>query len=160
MNNTLFEKGHDALEHTTYYLMPSDSRDAEETSGVPVNLQGKRAVVVEDQGLTQMQLKKVLQRQGVEIVGVASNGAEAVEVVLTTRPDFVLMDIHMPIMNGLDAAERILAEYHVCIVMLTAYSEQEYQRRAQELGACGYSLKPITAASLIPTIQHALQRFS
>src|SRR5690242_14654533 len=89
-------------------------------------LSGKRVAVVEDEGITQLQLSRILRSQGLEVVGTAADGQEAVEVVLATRPDLVLMDIRMPIMDGLEASERILAEYPVCIVMLTAFSDEEY----------------------------------
>ncbi len=65
----------------------------------------------------------------------------------------------MPVMDGLEASERILAEYRVCIVMLTAFSEEEYQQRAQELGTCGYVLKPITAETLLPELEAAYDKF-
>lgn len=122
-------------------------------------LSGKRAVIVEDQGVTQLQLQRILRSEGVEIVGVASNGLDAVEVVLGTRPDLVLMDTQMPEMDGIEASRRILSEYSVCIIMLTAYLEEEYQEAAKEAGACGYAVKPVTAATLLPQIVAALNIF-
>jgi response regulator NasT len=123
-------------------------------------LSGKRVAVVEDEGITQLQLSRILRSQGLEVVGTAADGQEAVEVVLATRPDLVRMDIRMPIMDGLEASERILAEYPVCIVMLTAFSDEEYVARAREIGTCGYVLKPITAETLMPQLQAALHRFN
>lgn len=122
---------------------------------VPMDLTGKRVVVVEDEGITQLQIRKMLKRQGLEVVGDAANGKEAVEVVLATRPDIVLMDIRMPIMDGLEASRQILEQYQVCIVMLTAFSEKEYQNKAQEIGTCGYVIKPITSETLMPQIEAA-----
>jgi YesN/AraC family two-component response regulator len=124
-----------------------------------LSLQGKRAVIVEDEGITQLQLTKMLRSQGIEVAGTAGNGKEAVDVVLQERPDLVLMDIRMPIMNGLEAAERILAVYRVCIVMLTAFSDAEYQQRAEALGTCGYVLKPITVETLMPQLKTAFHSF-
>src|SRR5579884_604559 len=123
-------------------------------------LKEKRAVIVEDEGVTQLQLRRILQSAGMKVVGLAANGREAVEVVLEKKPDVVLMDIRMPIMDGLEASRRILQHYRVCIVMLTAFSDEEYQQEAQKLGTCGYVFKPVTAALLLPQLAAALQKFS
>lgn len=123
-------------------------------------LRGKRAVIVEDEGITQLQLKKMLLSHGIQVVGTASNGKEGVDFVLKERPDFVLMDIRMPVMNGLEAIERILAEYSVCIVMLTAYSGEDYRQRAQALGASGYVLKPVIAETLLPQLKAAYYHYN
>lgn len=120
---------------------------------------GKRAVIVEDEGITQLQLTRILRSQGIEVVATAANGQEAVEIVLKEHPDFVLMDIRMPVMDGLEASERILAQLSVCIVMLTAFSDEEYQQRAETLGTCGYVLKPVTVETLIPELEAAYQKF-
>jgi two-component system, response regulator PdtaR len=133
-------------------IVPGPDTDA-------VLLRGKRAVIVEDEGITQLQLKKLLRAEGIQVVGTASNGREGVEFVLRERPDFVLMDVRMPEMDGLEATERILAEYRVCIVMLTAFSDQEYRQRAGALGACGYVLKPFTAETLVPQLETAYRQF-
>ncbi|HZT42607.1 MAG TPA: response regulator [Chthonomonadaceae bacterium] len=127
--------------------------------GIGVDLKGKRAVVVEDEGVTQLQLRRMLRSRGVAVVGVAANGQEAIEVVLRHKPDFVLMDIQMPVMNGLEASRRILEQYPVCIVMLTAFSEEEYLQEAQEIGVSGYVLKPVTTETLLPPLTAALQKF-
>jgi CheY-like chemotaxis protein len=124
-----------------------------------ISLRGKRAVIVEDEGITQLQLKKMLQSEGIKVVGTASNGKEGVEFVLKERPDFVLMDIQMPEMDGLEATERILAEFHVCIVMLTAFSDEGYRQRATELGVSGYVLKPVTIETLIPQVKALYHQF-
>jgi two-component system, response regulator PdtaR len=123
-------------------------------------LKDKRAVVVEDEGVTQLQLRKILEAAGVKVVGVAANGKDAIKVVLDHNPDFVLMDVRMPIMDGLEASRRILENRRICIVMLTAFSEEEYQRKAQEIGTCGYVLKPVTSETLIPQIATALRQFN
>ena len=139
---------------------PSPLPSAPQSSASPaVSLVGKRAVIVEDEGITQLQLKKILRAKGVQVVGLAGNGREAVEIVLRERPDFVLMDIKMPVMDGLEATERILAECSACIVMLTAFSDAEYRTRAQALGASGYILKPITSETLMPELEAAFQRY-
>ena len=126
----------------------------------PVELSGKRVVIVEDEGMLQLQLRMMLRSEGMDVVGTAADGETAIKVVLATRPDVVLMDINMPVMNGLEASERILAEFPVCIVMLTAFSEEEYQRKAKKIGTCGYVIKPVTSDTLIPQLLTAVQGFS
>lgn len=118
-------------------------------------LVGKRVVIVEDEGITVLQLRKLLTRAGLLVVGAASNGQDGVDVVLQERPDIVLMDITMPVMNGLDAAELILSHYQVCVVMLTAYGTDEYRERARQIGACGYITKPIHGPRLLPELDAA-----
>lgn len=116
-------------------------------------------VIVEDEGITIMQLRRALTQEGLKVVGIAGNGQEGVEVVLRERPDLVIMDIKMPVMNGIEAARRILESYRTCIVMLTAFSTDEYQQQAREIGAGGYILKPITGATLLPQIEAAYRNF-
>jgi len=123
-------------------------------------LKGKRAVIVEDEGVTQLQLRKILTSQGIDVIGLAANGKDSVDLVLRAKPDLVLMDICMPVMDGLEATRRILQTYSVCIVMLTAFSEEEYQQEAKEIGAAGFVLKPVTSDTLIPQLALAFQNFS
>ncbi len=122
-------------------------------------LAGKKVVIVEDEGITQLQLKKALTKAGLEVVGVAGSGESGVEEVLHERPDIVLMDIKMPgAINGLEATRRILAEFSTCVVMLTAY--ECFQQEALRLGACGYITKPVDSFSLMPALLKAFNRFS
>ena len=123
------------------------------------SLRGKRIAIVEDEGITQLQLSRIVRAEGLEVVGTASDGNRAVELVLSKRPDLVLMDIQMPVMDGLEASELILAQWRVCIVMLTAFSEEELITRAKEIGTCGYVLKPVTVETLMPQLQAAFQLF-
>jgi len=108
----------------------------------------------------QMQLRRILTQAGLRVVAIAGDGQTGVEAVLRERPDLVLMDIKMPVMDGLEAARQILAAYRVCIVMLTAYATEEYRQQAAELGACGYIVKPITAQTLLPQLQRALVQYT
>jgi two-component system, response regulator PdtaR len=123
-------------------------------------LAGKRVVICEDEGITQMQLKRILTQAGLIVVATAADGQAGEEAVLRERPDLVLMDIKMPVMDGLEAAEQILAAYRVCIVMLTAYATGDYQQQAAEIGSCGYIVKPITAQTLLPQLQQAYAQFT
>jgi two-component system, response regulator PdtaR len=126
----------------------------------PAILCDKKAVIVEDEAITQLQLRRILRLYGVDVVGMAGDGEEAVRMVLSLKPDLVLMDVRMPVMDGLEAADRILQQFQVCILMLTAFSEEEYLRRAAEVGACGYVIKPVTNETLLHPLVHALEEFS
>lgn len=124
-------------------------------------LNGKRVVIVEDEGITQMQLHRLLTLMKMEVAGTARSGPKGLETVLAEKPDLVLMDIRMPgEYDGLEAARRILEVQSVCIVMLTAFSEQGFRERAQEIGVCGYIVKPIDQETLIPQLEAALSSFS
>jgi response regulator NasT len=123
------------------------------------SLAGKRLVICEDEGITQMQLRRILIQEGLLVVGSAGDGKTAVEVALRERPEIILMDINMPGMDGLEAARLIRMEYDACIVMLTAYATQEYQNLASDIGAAGYIIKPITAQTLVPQLYDAYAHF-
>ena len=122
-------------------------------------LVGKRVVIAEDEGITQLQLSRTLRRYGMVVVGLADDGQAATEVVLREKPDLVLMDINLPVLDGLRATEAILSQLRVCIVLVTAFSEEAFYQKALELGACGYVIKPITSDTLLPHIQAALESF-
>ncbi len=128
-------------------------------TGSEIGLDGKRVVICEDEAVTQMQLRRALTRAGMAVVGIATNGREAVETTLREKPDIVLMDIRMPVMDGIAATRQILSRYDVCVVMLTAFSNDDYQDQARAMGACGYIVKPITSDVLLPLIQQALDEF-
>lgn len=115
--------------------------------------------MVEDEGIAILQLRRTLTQAGLKVVGAAANGREGVEVVLREKPDLVLMDIRMPVMDGIEATRQILASYSVCVVMLTAYSTDDYLQQAEKVGACGYVLKPVTATTLLAQLQTAFQKF-
>src|SRR5689334_13608171 len=106
-------------------------------------LRGKTAVVVEDEGITQLQIRKSLTQAGMKVLGSAASGLEGVEVVLKNRPELVVMDIKMPgEIDGLEAVRRILGEYRTCVILLTAYDT--FREQARELGVTGYIVKPVT----------------
>ena len=108
-----------------------------------------------------MQLHRIFTLMQVEVVGAAMSAPEGVEAVLREKPDLVLMDIRMPgEYDGLEAARRILEVQSVCIVILTAFSEQSYKDQAQQIGVCGYIVKPIDQETLIPQLEAALTAFS
>jgi two-component system, response regulator PdtaR len=139
---------------------PSLNRQSDPSEGHSPVLVGKSVVVVEDEGVTQMQLRRMLKNAGLNVAASATNGEQGVEAVLRERPDLVLMDIRMPgSIDGLEAAKRILAEYAVCIIILTAFSDEEYRKQAEDLNVCGYVLKPITTETLLPRIENAMRNF-
>ncbi len=110
-------------------------------------------LVVEDEGMTLTLLTRSLTRGGYEVVGTASDGVEAVEQARATEPDFILMDIAMPGMDGIEATKRILADHFIPIIMLTAYGDDYHRDKAREAGAWGYLVKPITRGTLVPAIE-------
>jgi len=126
---------------------------------VGVSLEGKRIVICEDEGVTQLQLRRALTRAGLNVIGVAINGRQGLELALRERPDIILMDIHMPIMDGLEAARRILETFSVCVIMLTAFSDEEYIGKAQAIGTSGYILKPVTSDTLLPQLRKGYEAF-
>ncbi len=140
-------------------LPPAPNRPEASAQRGPLSaLVGKRVVIVEDEGITLLQLRRTLTRAGLNVVATAGNGREGVEAVLRERPDLVLMDIKMPLMDGIEAARRILESYPVCIIMLTAFSTVDFQQQAKEVGACGYILKPITSTILLPQMEAAYRK--
>lgn len=119
---------------------------------------GVKVAVAEDEALIRLDLVEMLQEAGYEVVGQAATGEAAVELINRTRPDVLLMDVRMPAMDGLTAAERISVESPCAIVMLTAFSDPELIARATEAGVTGYLVKPVSSADLIPAIEVALAR--
>ena len=118
-----------------------------------------RVVIADDEPITRMDIKEILTEKGYEVVGEAADGFDAVEICKTQKPDLILMDIKMPLLDGLSAA-RIMAEEGVdaAVVLITAYSEREFIDSAKELGVSGYLVKPIDEKSLIPSIELAVAR--
>ncbi len=136
---------------------PSDfGADAGGTGDVSI-LAGKTAIVVEDEGVTQLQVRIALTKAGMKVLGVARTGREGVELALRTRPQVIVMDIKMPgDIDGLEAARQILAEFDTCVVMLTAFND--YYDEAQKAGASGYVMKPVSFTTLIPLVREAVER--
>ncbi len=122
------------------------------------SLAGKTIVTVEDEGITQLQLRKLLTRAGLVVVGQAMNGQEGVDIVLREKPDLVTMDITMPVMDGIEATPRIMETDDTCIIIVTAYASEEYQTKAREAGACGYLLKPLDSTALLPALEHSYEQ--
>ena len=118
----------------------------------------RRVIVVEDEALIRMDIVEVLRENGFDVVGEASDGETAIALTRELLPDFVVMDITMPKMDGLTAAEAINKERLAPVVMLTAFAQPEFVARAVEAGAIAYVVKPFTPERLLPQIEVALSR--
>lgn len=119
----------------------------------------RRAVVAEDEALIRMDIVETLTEGGYDVVGEAANGEEGVALALEHEPDVVVMDIKMPIMDGITAAEKIAAARVAPVVLLTAFSQTELVERARDAGAMAYVVKPFTPADLLPAVEIAASRF-
>lgn len=119
----------------------------------------RRVVVAEDEALIRMDIVEVLTEAGFEVVGQAADGEAAVTLVRELLPDLVVMDITMPKLDGLSAAEMIGKERLAPVVMLTAFAQPEFVARASEAGAIAYVVKPFTPERLLPQIEVALARY-
>jgi response regulator NasT len=118
----------------------------------------RRIVVAEDESLIRMDIVETLKAQGFDVVGEAGDGLKAIELAKELKPDLMVMDIKMPDMDGLSAAEQI-AKLRIPVVFLTAFNQQELVSRASEVGAMAFLVKPFSPDDLIPAIEVALSRF-
>jgi AmiR/NasT family two-component response regulator len=117
----------------------------------------RRVVVAEDESLIRMDIVETLRDQGFEVIGEAGDGNKAVELAFQLKPDLMVMDIKMPDLDGLSAAEKI-SELKIPVVLLTAFSQQELVTRAAEVGAMAFLVKPFSPQDLLPAIEIALSR--
>lgn len=130
------------------------------TSDSGAEAEHPRVVVAEDEALIRLDLVELLEEHGYEIVGQASDGEEAVRLANELEPDLIVMDVKMPEMDGITAADKI-AEDRICaVVMLTAFSQRDLIKRAKEAGAMAYVVKPFDASDVIPAIEIAMARFA
>lgn len=118
----------------------------------------RRVVVAEDESLIRMDLVEMLGEEGYDIVGEAADGATAVRLAEDLRPDLVVMDVKMPVLDGISAAERIVSQRIAPVLILTAFSQRELVDKAREAGAMAYLVKPFTKADLVPAIEMAVTR--
>lgn len=115
-----------------------------------------RILVAEDEALIRLDLVEMLGEAGYEVVGQATNGLEAIELATALRPDLAILDVKMPEMDGITAAESIIA--HAPVLMLTAFSQRDLVDRANEAGVMAYVVKPFSASDLVPAIEIAVSR--
>ena len=116
-----------------------------------------RIVVAEDEALIRLDLIEMLTESGYEVVGEAANGSDAISLVERHSPDLAILDVKMPILDGISAANQIQGK--CAILILTAFSQKELIERASEAGAMAYVVKPFTIGDLIPSIEIAIARF-
>src|SRR6185436_2352686 len=119
-----------------------------------------RVVIAEDEALIRLDLAEMLGEEGYDVVGQAGDGQRAVELVEEHRPDLVVLDVKMPKLDGISAAERIAAQRIAPVVILTAFSQRDLVERAREAGAMAYLVKPFQKKDLVPTIEMATSRFA
>ncbi|WP_099333016.1 ANTAR domain-containing response regulator [Actinomyces minihominis] len=120
----------------------------------------KRVLVAEDETLIRLDIVEILSAAGYEVVGEAADGQEAIDLALELEPDVCVLDVKMPKVEGITAAEQILKEIPTAVVMLTAFSQKELVQRAAEVGAMAYVTKPFGPNDLIPAVEIALSRQS
>jgi two-component system, response regulator PdtaR len=118
-----------------------------------------RILVAEDEAISRMDLREMLENLGYNVVGEAGDGVAAVNLARALKPDLVLMDIKMPELDGIAAAQTLSAEHVTPVLLLTAYSDREFVDRAVDAGVMGYLVKPFAEAQLKPAIEVALERW-
>ena len=122
--------------------------------------QPRRVLVAEDEAIIRMDLKEMLEEEGFDVVGEAADGRRAVDLAREHHPDLVILDIKMPGMNGIRAAEIITRERIAAVVILTAFSQRDLAAQAAQAGAMAYVVKPFQKSDLLPAIQVALERYN
>ncbi len=130
------------------------------SENTPVSAGAKRVIVAEDESLIRIDIVETLRDHGFEVVAEASDGEKAVALAEELRPDLVVMDVKMPLMDGISAAEILTKKKIAPVVLLTAFSQRELVERASEAGALAYVVKPFTPNDLIPAIDIALGRYA
>ncbi len=128
--------------------------------GVPAAGSGRRVLIAEDEALIRLDLKEMLEEEGYQVVGEAEDGARAVALAADLRPDLVILDVQMPVMDGLTAAEKITADRISPVVILTAFSQRDFVDRARMAGTMAYLVKPFQKHDLVPAIEMAVSRYS
>jgi AmiR/NasT family two-component response regulator len=119
-----------------------------------------RVVIAEDEAIVRLDLKEIMEEEGYEVVGEASRGDEAVELVRTQKPDLAILDVKMPGVDGLTAAREINAERLCAVLILTAFSQRDLIEQARQAGALAYLVKPFQKSELLPAIEMARGRFA
>ena len=119
-----------------------------------------RVLIAEDEALIRLDLKEMLEEEGYAVVGEAGDGQQAVDQAQALRPDLVILDIQMPVLDGLSAAQQIASSRIAPVIVLTAFSQRELVERARDAGAMAYLVKPFSKSDLVPAIEMAVSRFT
>ena len=119
-----------------------------------------RIIVAEDEAIIRMDLIEMLRESGYNVIGEAANGREAISLARHLKPDLAILDVKMPEIDGISAAEVITSEKLAAVLMLTAFSQRELVERARDAGAMAYLVKPFSISDLTPAIEMALGRYA
>ena len=119
----------------------------------------RTVVIAEDEVLIRMDLAEMLVEEGYEVVGQAGDGQTAIDLAEELRPDLVILDVKMPVLDGIAAAEAIAQRRIAPVVILTAFSQRDLVERARDAGAMAYLVKPFSQTDLVPAIEMAMSRF-
>ena len=134
--------------------MSDDTGAVAATNDVPT-----RVLIAEDEALIRLDLKEMLEEEGFEVVAEVADGASAVRLTRELRPDLVILDIKMPVMDGIQAADEIAKERLAAILILTAFSQRDLVEKARRAGAMAYLVKPFQKHDLLPAVEIAAGRF-
>nr|WP_297420214.1 response regulator [uncultured Nocardioides sp.] len=126
------------------------------TPGTPT----RRVVIAEDEALIRLDLAEMLAEEGYDVVGQAGDGEQAVALAEEHRPDLVVLDVKMPRLDGIAAAQKIAEQRIAPVVILTAFSQRDLVEQARDAGAMAYLVKPFTKNDLVPAIEMAVSRFA
>jgi len=120
----------------------------------------RRVVIAEDEALIRLDLAEMLAEEGYDVVAAVEDGEQAIARTEELRPDLVILDVKMPRLDGIAAAERIASQRIAPVVMLTAFSQRDLVERARDAGAMAYLVKPFGKSDLVPAIEMAVSRFA
>ena len=120
----------------------------------------RRVLIAEDEALIRLDLREMLEEEGYDVCGEAGDGRTAVTMAEQLRPELVILDVKMPVLDGIAAAEEIARKRIAPVIILTAFSQRDLVEKAREAGAMAYLVKPFQKKDLLPTIEMALSRYS
>jgi two-component system, response regulator PdtaR len=138
---------------------PETTTDATTGDATTSDVRPTRVLIAEDEALIRLDLKEMLQEEGFEVVAEVADGASAVRLTRELRPDLVILDVKMPVMDGIQAAEEIAKDHLSAILILTAFSQRDLVEKARRAGAMAYLVKPFQKHDLLPAVEIAAGRF-